>query len=200
MGGSLVFELTAIVVLVLLNGFFALAEFSLIASRKSRLHQYVKQKKYGAETASRLREHPEQFLASIQVGLTFVASMLGVFSGATIVDKLSDVLQLLPLAVIREHSASIAVGVVVVGITILAAVVGELVPKYLALSNPERFARYIAGPTAVFVKLSFIFSQALSTVARVVVRLLGIRRAETTDTVSEEEINQMLIDGRQKGL
>jgi putative hemolysin len=90
--------------------------------------------------------------------------------------------------------------VVVVGITILAAVVGELVPKYVALSNPERLARYVAGPTAVFVKLSFIFSQALSTIAKVLVRLLGIRRAENTDAVSEEEINQMLIDGRQKGL
>jgi len=200
MSNSLLLELTAIVILVLLNGFFALAEFSIIASRKSRLQQNVKHKMFGAGTAARLRERPEQFLASIQVGITFAASMLGVFSGATVVNKLNEVLHLVPVATIQQHSASIAVAVVVVGITNLAVVVGELVPKYVALSNPERFARYIAGPTALFVKLSFVFSQVLSAVARGIVRLLGIRHSDTADAVSEEEINQMLVDGRQKGL
>jgi len=200
MDGNLIFELLALFVLVLANGFFALAEFSIISSRTSRLAQKTSERKWGAHRARRLRASPDRFLASIQVGITLVTALLGVFSGATLVAKIEVWLARSPWTWMVESATSIAVVAVVIGITILTVVLGELVPKYIALSFPERYARYVAFPAGLFITLTAPFSRMLSWLANLVVRLLGIRRGDGQHHVTEEEINQMLRDGRSRGV
>jgi putative hemolysin len=176
MDGELVLELAAIVVLVLANGLFALAEFSIISSRLTRLAQKKAERKLGADRARRLRADPERFLASIQVGITLVTALLGVFSGVTIVAKVDTWLLQAPWQWVVESAGSIALGMVVVGLTILSVVLGELVPKYIALSYPERYARYVAGPVLFFITLTGPFSRLL--------RKKSIRCSSTGDTVA----------------
>lgn len=200
MDSNLIIELLAILVLVAANGFFALAEFSIISSRHSRLQQKKAEHKWGAGRAEKLQSNPDRFLASIQVGITLVAALLGVFSGATVVAQLELVLSQSALPWVAESATSIAMALVVLGITGLSVVLGELVPKYIALSFPERYARYVAGPASFFVNLTAPFSKLLSGLANLIVRLLGIKRADGGQAITEEEINQMLLDGRRRGV
>lgn len=193
-------ELAAIFVLILFNGFFSLAEFSVIASRKSRLHQKIADGKPGARKALRLRAQPERFLATIQVGITLVGAMVGVFSGATMVDKLAAGLALVPVVMIQDFAEPISVVVIVILVTVLSVVIGELVPKYLALAFPERFARVVARPITVFIRFTSFFSYLLSSTAKLITRLLGVRESTDEAEVTEEEINQMLYEGSEKGV
>jgi putative hemolysin len=197
---QLVWELLAIFVLILANGFFSLAEFSIIASRKSKLRQKLEQNKKGADKALKLWESHEHFLATIQVGITAVAALVGVFSGATIVVRLTELMAEVPIEMISSAAKPIAMTLVVISITILSVVVGELVPKYLALSFPERYARRIAGPVTVFVNMTAIFSKLLSNMAVFIVRIMGVNRDKGEHSVSEDEINQLLIEGHDLGV
>ncbi len=200
MDNRLVWELLAIFLLILANGFFSLAEFSVIASRKSKLKGDLGEKKKGAAGALKLREKPEHFLATIQVGITAVAAMVGVFSGATIVVELEQWLAQAGIQSLVDIATPLAMVLVVVSITILSVVVGELVPKYLALRSPEKFARRLSGPVILFVKVTSIFSRLLSGAAIGIVKLTGTNGDQPADSVSEEEINQMLVDGRETGV
>ncbi len=200
MDSHLIVELVAIFLLVLANSFFALAEFSIIASRSSRLKQRRVAGKMGAAAAEKLSRNPERFLASIQVGITLVAAMLGVFSGATMVEELGAFFSQAQIPFIVESAKSISVVVVVLAITVLSVVLGELVPKYMALAAPERFARYIAGPISIFVALSSPFSRGLSAIAGLIVRMFGLGRDTNREAVTEDEINQMIVEGRKTGV
>jgi len=198
--GSVLLELVAILVLILANGFFALAEFSIIASRSSRLRHKAQQGKPGAAAAEKLHRNPERFLATIQVGITLFSTLAGVFGGATIVAHLHSMLSRSSIGYLSEWATPLSVGLVTVGITVFAVVLGELVPKYLALSFPERYARYSARPISVFIWVTSFFSHVLSSTAGMVVRLFGVRSDPNRSAVTEEEINLMIFEGRQKGV
>ena len=198
MDRDLIIELIAIILLVIANGLFALAEFSVISSRLSRLAQKAADRKWGASRARKLRSDPDRFLASIQVGITLVTALLGVFSGASVVDRVHVWLSTSPTLWIVKYATPIAVGLVVMGITVLSVVVGELVPKYIALSFPERYARYVAVPAGIFIKLTAPFSRLLSWMANSIVRMLGLKK--TDHHVTEDEINQMLLEGTRRGV
>jgi len=200
MTGSVLVELVAILVLIMANGFFALAEFSVIASRRSKLRQKIGEHKRGARAAEKLHSEPQRFLATIQVGITLFSTLAGVFGGATIVNHLQILLDRSSVSYLAQAAKPISVGLVTVGITITAVVFGELVPKYLALSYPERYARYTARPLTLFIKLTSFFSHLLSGVANAVVRLIGVRSDPSHTAISEEEINLMIFEGRQKGV
>lgn len=200
MGSQAMYEILAILVLVLANGFFALSEFSIIASRSSKLHQKVEEGKKGAATAEKIRKQPENFLATIQVGITLVGSLVGVFSGVTIVKKLESFIAAIPIQRFADAATPISVVVVVILITVLSVVLGELVPKYLALTYPERYARRVARPINLFIKLTSFFSRFLSGLAKFIVRLLGVRREPSREVITEEEINQMILEGKDKGI
>ncbi|UCD63085.1 MAG: HlyC/CorC family transporter [Candidatus Zixiibacteriota bacterium] len=200
MYASLPLELLAILILILANSFFALAEFSIIASRKSKLKKQAAEGKRGAATADKLHRKPDRFLATIQVGITLVGTLAGVFGGATIVEQLAPVIQKVPIDFVARAATPLAVAVIAVAITVTAVVVGELVPKYLALSNPELYARHVARPINVFIQVTAFFSALLSRTARLLISLLGIRHDPIRTAVTEEEINLMIFEGRQKGI
>ncbi len=200
MDSRLFIELLAILALILANGFFALSEFSIIASSKTRLSQKAREGKIGAATAEKLHRNPKRFLATIQVGITLVGAMLGVFSGTTVVTKLEAHLSTSSIQFVAGAAAPISMALVILAITILSVVVGELVPKYVALSSPEKYARYVAAPITLFIRLTSFFSRFLALAANLIVRILGIRRDSQEAGVTEEEINLMLIEGKEKGI
>jgi len=200
MSSNLYWELGAILLLVLANGFFALSEFSIIASRRSRLKQKIAQGKRGAAAAEKLREQPDRFLATIQVGITMFGTIAGVFGGATIVGPLRDLLENAPIPAIQQAARPASVAIVAVGITITSVILGELVPKYIALSNPERFARYVAPPITLFIRFTWFFSAILTVISNFILRLLGINRTQGDPSVTEDEINLMIFEGKQHGI
>ncbi len=200
MGQSIWIEFTAIALLILGNAFFALAEFSVVASRRARLAERVKRGSKGAKRALALRERAERFLASSQVGITLFGVFAGVLGGEAVVDWLTPYLAAIPIEVVTESARSIAIVTVAVAITVVSVTIGELVPKYLALAHPERFASLVAPPMSIIVILSAPFAAALSGLARGVVWLFGVRKEDEHDAVSEAEIDQMIVEGTERGI
>jgi len=200
MDATLPLELLAILLLILANGFFALSEFSIIASRTTRLKKLAADGRRGAATAEKIHRKPDRFLATIQVGITLVGTLAGVFGGATIVTQLEEALGSVSIKFVAGAATPIAVAIVAIAITVTSVVLGELVPKYLALSRPEFYARHVAGPTKVFITLTSIFSTILSRSARRIVGFFGVKQDTTRAAVTEEEINLMIFEGKEKGV
>jgi len=198
--GSIYWAVVAILAMILANSFFALSEFSIIASRRSRLKQEVEDGRRGARKATRLHENPDRFLATIQIGITLVGTTAGVFGGATIVEPLTESLTRIPWETTAAYAQPLAVVIITIAITITNVVLGELVPKYLALSNPERYARLVARPVSVFTRVTSFLARGLSALANLIVRILGVRSDSQRDAIDEEEINMMIFEGRENGI
>ena len=200
MDADLFLQVLAIFVLILANGFFSMSEFSIIASRKTKLQQLIEEKKKGARRAEKLRSKPDRFLATIQVGITLVGTIAGVFGGATLVVPLKQFINNIPYDFISSASGPLSVAIIALLITILTVVIGELVPKYIALSHPEKYARLVAPPISLFTQLTGFLSNSLSGAANLIVKMLGVRSSKTSQTVTEDEINMMIFEGKEKGV
>ncbi|HXG00794.1 MAG TPA: CNNM domain-containing protein, partial [Bacteroidota bacterium] len=129
-------EILFILLLTLLNGVFAMTEIAVVSSRKARLQQWAESGNRNAHLALALSNAPEEFLSTVQVGITLVGVLAGAFGGATIAQHLAATLGGYPA--LTPYAETIAVGVVVMAITYLSLILGELVPKRIALNNPER--------------------------------------------------------------
>ena len=140
----LVFEIAIIVALTLLNGVFAMSELAVVSSRKSRLQPWPDEGVSGARTALRLIDDPSRFLSTVQIGITMVGVVAGAYGGATLGDRLGKWLGGIPA--LAGYGRIIGVGSVLVLITYSSIVIGELIPKRIALKNPERTASLIARP------------------------------------------------------
>lgn len=195
----IVLELLAIFILILANGFFAASEFALIAARKSRIKSWVKKGNKKAVRTQKLLQRPDRFLAAIQVGITFVATLAGVFGGATLVQALIPVFKQVPIDVISNAPEPVAIAVIVIVITFLSVVVGELIPKYLALANPESIALRVTRPIALFSRLAFFLVGFLSFFARLILKIFGFSKTPERSYITEEEINIMISEGIEKG-
>ena len=190
-------EILIIFLLIILNGVFALSEIAVLSSRKARLQQRINEGDKGAETALRLAENPNIFISTTQVGMTLIGVLAGAFGGATIADALAIQIEQIPLLVPYAHS--LALGIVVVLITIFSLLLGELVPKRLALHSPEDIASAIAGPMNF---ISWLFSplvRLLSGATDLILRLLGVQPNEELP-VTEEELQVLLDQGTQAGV
>ena len=192
-------EVLAILILIAANGFFSLSEFSIIASSRSRLKRLAKGGDRAAERAYQIHSHPESFLATVQLGITFVGIMAGVFSGMTIVTYVARILQKVPFSFVADSAWPVASVLVAATITLLAVIMGELVPKYIALSQPEKIAAKISGVISVFTAIGFFLVKALTGTAKTITRLFGFRTTESK-SLNEEEIDLLIAEGREKGL
>ena len=140
-------ELIVIFVLLLINAFFALSEMAIVSASRPLLRQMARQGNPRAERALKLAEDPGKFLSTVQVGITLVGTLAGAYGGATIADKLAPVLN--GISWINPYGSTVAVAVVVTFITYLSVVIGELIPKQLALKNSEAVAMFVSGPMSV---------------------------------------------------
>jgi putative hemolysin len=195
--GSITTEIIFIILLIFANGVFALAEVAVVASRKARLQQRAQEGDSQARAALELVESPNRFLATVQIGITLVGIFAGAFGGATLSKSLAVSLRSVPT--LAPYADSLALGLVVLAITYLSLVIGELVPKRIGMHSPERIASLVAVPMRA---LSIVASPLVSFLGfstDLVLRMIGLRASEEPP-VSEEEINVMMEQGRQAGV
>src|SRR5262245_40807292 len=186
-----------ILLLVVLNGLFSMAEAAVVSSRKARLQLLVEGGQHGARTALELANEPNRFLSTIQIGITLIGILLGAFGGTTIARNISAALAY--VNVLAPYRDAIALGVVVVLTTYLSLVLGELVPKRLALNAPERVAIALSRPMHLLSLLVGPLVKILSFSTDLVLRLLGVRPSEEP-TVTEAEITTMIAEGTESGV
>ena len=190
-------EILIIFLLLVINGIFAMSEIAIVSARKARLQQQAEEGNKKARAALALATKPNDFLSTVQIGITLVGILVGAFGGATIAEELAATLN--KVHWLAPYSEAVSVGLVVLVITYFSLIIGELVPKRAALSNPERVAAIVAGPMR---RLSVIFSplvRLLSKSTDVVIKLYGIRPS-TEPSVTEEEIKVMVEQGAQVGV
>ncbi|HET8817950.1 MAG TPA: hemolysin family protein [Xanthomonadaceae bacterium] len=190
-------ELLVVAALIALNAFFALSEMALMTSRKLRLKQMAEDSR-GARKALALAEHPDHLLSTVQVGITLIGVLTGVFGGEAIGLLIAEWLGgVWPDA--AEYAEGIGIGTAVALITAAQVIFGELIPKRLALTNPERIASAIGIPLAALANAAKPVVIALSWINRAVLRLLGIRD-DARSQISEEEIRLLLSESHEQGV
>jgi len=189
-------ELLLILVLVLLNGAFAMSELAIVSSRRSRLVAMQRRGSLGAEAALALADNPERFLPTVQVGITMVGILAGAFGGARLSGGIAEFLSQVPA--LAPFAAQIAFALVVLMITYLSLILGELVPKQLALRHPERLAVVVARPLLWLSRATSPAIWVLSSSSALVLRLFG-RHTPTDQAVTEEEVKAMVAEGATSG-
>ena len=190
-------EMLAVFFLTLMNGLLAMSELAIVSSRKSRLEHLANQGSRGARAALRLIDDPSRFLSTVQIGITLVGIIAGAFSGATLGRRFGAWLNKIPL--ISPYGNSVGISVTVVGVTYLSLIIGELVPKRIALAQSERVASLVAGPIR---GLSLVAAPAvwvLHISTERILRLLGLAGAVET-TVTEDEVKSLISEGTQAGI
>ncbi len=195
--GAILIDLLVLSGLILLNGLFALAEIAVVSARKARLKLRADQGEENARRALALAQDPSDFLSTVQVGITLVGVLAGAIGTATIAAKLSEILS--TIAFLAPYRNLVSVGVVVVVITYLSLIFGELVPKRVALTDPERTAMRVAAPMQWLAKAASPVVWLLSTSTDWVLRLIGVQPAGGPP-VTEEEIKVMLQQGTLAGV
>jgi len=194
---TITFEVLFILVLILANGVFAMTEAAVISSRKERLRQWANEGNDKARTVLELANDPTRFLSTVQFGITLVGVLAGVYGGATIAEQLAVYVQIItPLA---PYSKAISLVLIVAIITYLSLIVGELVPKRLALNNPERIAAALIKPMRFLAKAASPAVSFLSHSTNAVLRVLGVKPSAESP-VTAEEINIMIEQGKQAGV
>ncbi|NLD69213.1 MAG: DUF21 domain-containing protein, partial [Limnobacter sp.] len=183
--------------LILLNGVFAMSEIALVTARKARLRKLVEEGDRAAAAALALGEDPNRFLSTIQIGITSIGILNGIVGEAALAPPFADWLE--TLGIDQPVSDYAATALVVVVVTYVSIVVGELVPKRLGQFNPEGIARFVARPMTFLAVLSKPFVRLLSVSTTAMLRLLGAS-ASTGPTVTEEEIHAMLAEGSESGV
>jgi len=186
-----------ILVLIALNGIFAMSEFAIVSAKKTRLKQRAEEGDTRAATVLKLANEPTPFLSTIQIGITLVGIFAGAFGGATIAEELAS--YLLEIPALAPYSDALSITLVVIAITYLTLIFGELVPKRLALNNAEAIASHVAKPMFFLSVIAKPLVIILSYSTEAVLRLMRIRKI-TEPPVTEEEIKIMLEEGREAGV
>ncbi len=194
----LTIAIVVVLLLVVLNGLFAMTELAVVSSRKSKLQSRAERGDRGARAALKLAEEPTQFLSAVQVGITLIGILAGAYGQAAIAGELDDILTA-NLPALAPYSQIIATGVVVVLITYVSLIVGELVPKRLALIFPETIASKMAGPISTLALVMKPFVLLLTASTSGILKLLGVKDRDGSD-VTQEEVESILAEGTSAGL
>lgn len=190
-------DIAILVLLILMNGMFAMAEIALLTARRNRLQAFARRGDKAAAAALELSNTPTRFLSTVQVGITSIGILNGIVGEATLAKPLAGILQRLGIG--AETSALGATALVVIGLTYLTIVIGELVPKRLAQLHPEGIARFLARPIGTLASLTRPFVWLLSASTERILRLLGAAGSGST-ALTKEDIQAMLREGSRTGL
>jgi putative hemolysin len=183
--------------LLVANGLFAMAEIAIVSARKARLKQLADEGDDGAQAALELAAEPTRFLSTVQVGITLCGILAGAFGGSTVANEVA--LWLMRFPVLAPWADYIAFGGVVGLITVFSLMIGELVPKRIALSNPERMARWVAGPLQGMSRVVSPVIKILSAITDFLLKPFGLTRRRETP-VTDEEVNILVEQGLQAGV
>jgi putative hemolysin len=191
------FEIAVILLLIVINGLFSLSELALVSARRARLAVLERKGVKGATAARTLSDDPQRFLPTVQVGITLVSVFTGVFGGARLAAHLQAWLETIPS--VASYAEGLSLTVVVIVTTYLTLVLGELVPKQLALRGPEMMAIRVARPIAILSHLVGPAVWLLGKSSDGILLLFGLRHA-SRQSVTEEELKALLIEGAQTGV
>jgi putative hemolysin len=192
-----VLEILIVIVLTLVNGLLAMSELSVVSSRPARLKVLQADGNKGATVALKLQEDPGKFLSSVQIGITLVGVLSGAFSGATLGERLG--LWLTGVGIDTALALPIGVGLVVIFITYLSLIIGELVPKQIALRDPERIAARVAPLMAFIASVGAPLVWLLDVSGRLILRLLG-QSGDTGERVTDEEVRTIIAEAESAGV
>lgn len=190
-------QVFVLIFLIAVNAFFVMAELAIISSRRGRLQKLVSDGTRGAESALALHEDPGKFLSSVQIGITLVAILSGAYSESALSPPLADLLR--ELGFLASYAQTIASSIVVVSVVYFSLVIGELVPKRLALANPEKLACF-AAPTMMW--LAFVFTPFTALLRRSTDRILRmfITPGSQSSDITDEEVKTLIAEGTEAGV
>ncbi|MGC3978849.1 MAG: CNNM domain-containing protein [Paludibacteraceae bacterium] len=189
-------EIIIILVLILLNGFFSLSEISLVSSKKTRLEQYKQSGKKGAVIALGLLQNSEKFLSSVQVGITLISLLTGFYGGSSFAKYIVPLFE--KVVVFRPYADEISLIITIILITYVTIVLGELVPKTIAISNPEKMAIRVSPVISVFSKIFYPFVKILAVSTSFIINVLGVEKNE--ESITEAELRQLIKTASQEGV
>jgi putative hemolysin len=189
-------EIVVVLLLLVANGVFAMSEIAVVAARKVRLAQRADAGDRRAGRALELAKAPSQFLSTVQVGISLVGVLAGAYGGATIAVALEPPIASIP--VLAPYAEGLALGLVVAAITYLSLIIGELVPKRIALTNPETIASWVAGPMSAISRAAAPLVWLLTASTNLMLRLTGIK-GEDQQHLTEDEIRAVVSQGVQSG-
>src|SRR5512146_1851126 len=198
MAAYVLLRVLAVLLLIAANAFFVAAEFALVSVRDTRIQQLIEARRIGARTVQRLHARMEDMLSAVQLGVTLAALGLGWVGEPTLAAIFQAPLHNVPHAAVYAHGIAITVAFLL--ITYLDVVLGEVVPKALALQRTERVALAVAGPMDFFMRVTRPFLNVVTRSARVVLRLFGMKEVRTGGGHSSEELKMLITGSRRYGM
>ncbi len=193
-------DILLIIIFIIINGFFAGAEIAVVTARKSRIKQLMDEGSRRAAILNRFKEDPDRFLATIQIGVTLAGVIAAAIGGATAVQVIKPLILEIPVKLIAASSEAIALGLVTILITFFLLVFGELIPKSIALSNPESVGLRTAKLVERFSKIAIVFVKILTFSTNMLLKPFGRKTYTGRAYVSEEEVRMLIREGREQGV
>jgi putative hemolysin len=197
---NLFYEALLIALLILLNGYLAGSEIAVVTARKSHIKQMVESGKKNAKIFLRLKEEPDRFLATIQIGITTVGVLASAVGGAAAIKAIKPALQAVPIKTISFAAEPISIGIVVVIITYFSVIFGELVPKSIALMHPETIGLRTARTIDAFSRMTAFFVKILTFSTSIILRPFGEKPFTERAYITEEEVKMLIKEGRKHGV
>ena len=192
-------DIVFIIIFIIINGFFAAAEIAVIATRRIRIRQLVEEGNKNALILQKFKEDPDRFLATIQIGITFAGVIAAAIGGATAIQVIKPAIQEIPIQPIAASAEGISIGLVTLVITYFLLIFGELIPKSIALTNPERIGMKTAKVVQVFSKTAFIFVQVLTFSTNILLKPFG-KKTHAGRAITEEEVRMLIREGGEQGI
>ena len=189
-------EIFILIGLIVLNGLFTMSEISLVSARKARLEGMAEKGDERAAAALKLSNNPELFLSAAQIGITLIAILTGVYSGEKFSNDLQPHIESIPM--LQPYAQTISTTIIVILVTFLSIVFGELIPKKIGLLNAERIAKIVAGPMRGFARLTYPFVWLLTRTSNLIFKIFNIRNTKD-EIVTEEEIKAIITEGTESG-
>ena len=189
-------DIIILLFLVFLNGLFVMSEIALVSARKARLESQAEKGDRKARQALDLSNNPEIFLSAAQIGITLISILTGVYSGERFGKNFQPVVE--KIEILRPYAATIATTIIVILVTFLSIIFGELIPKRIALLKAEKIAKLVAGPMRVFAKSTHPIVWLLNFISNLFFTIFKIKRSHS-DVVTEEEIKAMVTEGTEAG-
>ena len=196
----MILEILFILIFMVLTGFFSASEISIVTSRKSFVKNLAEKGSYRAHKLLKLQSEPDRLLATVQIGVTVMGALSSAIGGAASVTTLEPILANVPVPFIAKGAGAISIGIVVIVISYLTLIIGELVPKSIALRNPERVGLFVAGPITFVSKVASLFVTVLTASTNLVLKPFGAKAFSERSFISEEEIKLLIEEGTDRGI
>lgn len=192
-------DIVLIIIFIIVNGFFAAAEIAVVATRRIRIRQLVEEGDKNALILQQFKENPDRFLATIQIGITLAGVIAAAIGGAAAVKVIKPLIQEISIQPISASAEALSIGLVTLTITYFLLIFGELIPKSIALSNPERIGMKTARLVNFFSKAAFIFVQVLTFSTNILLKPFG-KKTYAGRAITEEEVRMLIKEGGEQGI